>query len=216
MSVSVADRIGFFPVTEWVAGHPFWITLLVCLVITPGAMIIIAPILETRWLPLSPKRQFLAFFPGDLLLGVGVASLLTAAQDLPAERRWYAAPIVHIMVIGIAAGAAYLLTFVVELKGGVYPRRAIFSPTKLYHNGVLYIGYGYVAATTFIADVAGLGWSELFRGGWMSLALICLATWLVLVVFEGMIFGKAGMAMKARFAHVPDWRPFWSRRPSLA
>lgn len=212
--MSVADRIGLLPGFGWIAGHPFWMTLLICWAITPGMMIVIAPVLEGRWLPLSPREQFISFFPGDLFLGSGVAALLTAARELPDERRWYSAPAIHIVAICLAAAVAYWLTFKVELEGGVYPKRAITSPTKLYHNGVLYIAYGYVASVALIAVVGGLGWREVFEGGWLTLAIIFLAIWALSVIFEGVVFGKDGMALKARYAHVADWRPFWVPKTS--
>ncbi len=206
--MSVPDRIGLPPFLDWTVGHDFLVTLLICWAITPGMMILVGLIGEFRLIPLSPSTQFLSFFPGDLFLGAGVACLLTAARGLPDDRRWYSAPIVHLLVMVAAVSAAIYLTRG-EWKGGAYPKMAILSPTKLYHNGALYGAYGYLAVVVFIADVAGLGWGEIFAGGWMTRALIFIGIWVVLVVSEGKIFGPAGMAQKARHAHVETWPYGW-------
>lgn len=207
--MSVSDRIGFPPFLGWVTDHQsFFVTLLICWAITPGMMIVVGLLGEFRLIPLTPDRQFLSFFPGDLFLGVGVAAAIEAARELPESRGWWSAPIVHFIVFGAAAYVAIRMTRG-ELKNGAYPKWAILSPTKLYHNGALYGIYGYLAAMTVIADVVGLGWREIYHGGWLTLSVIFFVIWAVIVAVEGMIYGKAGMAKKARHAHIETWFYKW-------
>jgi len=209
--MSVVHRIGFPPFLEVLTTSSFFFLVFLFWAVTPGMMVVIGLVGESRMIPLDSARQFLSFFPGDLFLGLGVAAALMAARDLPEKGGWWTAPVVHMLVLVVAAAAAYWLTFEVELKGGVYPKRALLSPTKIYHNGILYVIYGYIAAMTFIADLAGLGLSEVIRGGWLTWAVVCIGIWLAFVVLEPIIFGPEGMAKKAGFAHVADWRPRWSR-----
>jgi hypothetical protein len=207
--MSVSERIGLPPFLGWMTDQSFLVTLLICWAITPGMMIVLAVIGESRWLPLGYHRQFLSFFPGDLFLGAGIAALLMAARELPEERRWFTAPIVQIIIFAGAFGVAYWLTRG-ELRTGVYPKMAILSPTKLYHNFALYGGYGYIAVATLVAVLAGSDWSNPNVRTWLIRALIFVSPWVLAVVFEGKIFGPEGMAQKARNAHVPDWVPIWN------
>ncbi len=205
--MTVAQRIGLPPLMGSITSHSFIVVLIICWAITPSMMIIIGFFGESRIIPMSPRDQFLSFFPGDLILGGGVACLIAAAHGLPNGHRWYSSPILHLVVSSISMVAAYYLTKA-EWKTGAYPKRAILSPTKIYHNFFLYGVYGYLAGVTLLADVAGLGWHEIFVGRWLTFAVVLIGTWLIIVVTEGMIFGTEGMARKARHAHVSNWMPF--------
>lgn len=170
--MDTADKIGLLPGFDWTAGHSLLVTIIIAWLATPGLMIALGAIGESRWIPLWSERQFRSFFPGDLFLGIAVASLLTMAQSLPDTERWYNATWWHLTVLIGAAIVAGVMTW---LERDAYPKRALLSPTKIYHNGVLYVGYGYVGFTTAIAVIFGApSWyllvPILFGGvGWHSL-----------------------------------------------
>lgn len=202
--MDIADKIGLLPGFGWIAGHSFIETLIICLVITPFGHIIVGYIGESRLIPVTPDKQFLAFMPGDLFLGVMAAMMLSLAHGLPSEQRWYNSISWHVAVLVVALVTATVMTYM-EWKGGVYPSRAIFSPSKLYHNGVLYVAYGYVIVTTIVAVLAGSGWSSSFL-----LALLPGLVWACLVPLDSTIGAKP--ALKAAHAHVADWHPLWNRQ----
>jgi len=207
--VDTADRIGLPWYAGWLTDHGLIVTLLWCLFLTPGLMILIAPVLETRWLPLSPRHQFLSFFPGDIFLGLMTAGFLVLAQELPAEHRWYNSELWHGCLQGLTLIVACVLT-ARESRDGIYPERALVSPTKLYHNILLYAGYGYAIVATLVAVLFGSAWS------WtlvlqLGFCLLPGAVWAVLVARDNTLT-RFGAYQKASWAHVQDWTPFWTYR----
>lgn len=206
--MSTADKIGLLPGFGWLAGHSLLVTVMLCWLLTPAGMMVVGAIGESRIVPLSSDRQFRSFFPGDLFLGLMAAGLLLTAQSLPAQARWYNATWWHVLVLCIAGLVALGMTWL-EWKSGVYPTRAIFSPTKLYHNVLLYAGYGYVILTTLVADVAGMRRASF--DSWMTLfvSLAIGGVWLSMVVADNRL-SKDELQKKATSAHVADWTPIWS------
>lgn len=206
--MTTADRIGLRGYWAWLTDLPPQLTFLYCIIITPVALMIIAPVLESRWLPLSPHKQFLSFFPGDMLLGEMAAWLLLIARDLPDEARWYNSTIWHALVQISALLIAGYLTYC-EYIGGMYPKRAILSPTKIYHNFALYGGYGYLIFTTLIAVLFGSEWTPLFLEE-LAFVFIPGLAWVALLIEDNTLPGSINE--KAQYAHVADWRPIWKRR----
>lgn len=200
------DQLGLLGYANWLTGHGFLLTIFLCWLLTPGMMIVIAPLLESRWLPLGRYRQFRSFFPGDLFLGVSTAGLLVLAQTLPPVPRWYNSGVWHWSVQIAAIAVALVLTWS-EYKAGAYPLRAILSPTKLYHNFLLYGGYGYVALTTLVAVLFGSDWTWSFAG-WLVLCLLPLLWWGYLVIQDNSLSGEQAR-WKAASAHIEDWTPIW-------
>lgn len=86
-----------------------------------------------------------------------------------------------------------------------FDRRAILSPTKLYHNIALYGAYGFIGSAAYITDiVGGVGWRVL-------LWALPLFGWLVLLFSEGHCTARTRL-QKAESAHRRNWRPIWSPR----
>ena len=201
--MSTADKIGLLPGFGWVTDHEFLPTLVICLMITPVGHLVVGLVGESRLVPLSPGMQFLSFFPGDLFLGAMAAGLFVRAQNMPSESRWYNATWWHLLVLIVALLVATGMTYL-EWKSGVYPTRAIFSPTKIYHNLLLYGGYGYVITVTLVALAFGSA-----KKAWVLVVLPGLV-WGVLVVKDNSL-SAAEASEKAQHAHVEDWRPIWQR-----
>lgn len=203
--MNVADRIGLLPGFGWMADHNFWVALVICIAITPIGHLVVGLIGESRIVPIAPSWQFLSFFPGDLFLGVMAAGLLSLGADVSGGQHWYNATWWHGLVFGSAVIVAVVATYS-EWKSGVYPTRAIFSPTKLYHNGLLYIGYGYVIVTTLVAVLFGadISWQ-------LPLVLIPGVIWVILVIKDSTLSAEdpEKLEVKARSAHVANWSPIW-------
>jgi hypothetical protein len=192
---------------DWLADGPWWVVLLKCWALTPLMMfLVIAPIFESRWLSLSFKKQYLSFFPGDFFLGIMVTLLVVSARQVQVDDLWYEAVWVHFLLLALTMCVAVWLTRG-EVKNGFYPKRAMLSPTKIYHNGVLYAGYGYVAVMLLMQavthlTVSGLGWPA-FIG-----ALAALAVWGVLLIPDNRLTPE-DRKLKSENAHIADWRPLW-------
>lgn len=203
--MNTAEKIGLFSWLGWMTDHSFLMTLATCWIITPGLMIFpITPVFESRWLPLDSGRQFTGFFPGDLFLGLGIAILLWRAQSLPSGAQFYNSFWFHMLVLVITLTIAVVMTYQ-EWKSGVWLTRAMYSPTKLYHNIVLYGLYGYVAAVTGVAVLVAAPdrW-------WMLVALLHGLIWAGLVMRDNSS-SESVKASRVEFAHVAYWQPIWRR-----
>lgn len=231
--MTTGEKIGLLNGFGWVANQTWWLTLLILWMCTPGMMILIGVIFESRWIPLWSAKQFRSFFPGDFFLGGALLALLMLARRLPAKQAWYNSWQWHIGVFLFVLGVAFLMTFLEWNRGDAmdpsrYTLRTIVSPTKLYHNGFLYWLYGYVTVTTFFAVVAGYwwqGWSETSgswlqklggllwneRSAWLLLALIPLLIWGLLARHDSIVISQGSEArnLKTANAHISNWHPIW-------
>lgn len=208
--MEIADRIGLLPGFGWIADHGFWVTLLICLAITPIGHQLVGIIGESRWVPISPFKQFLSYFPGDVFLGMSVAALLVLAHKLPDEQHFYNARWFHLVVLTVTVVVALYVTKLEYNDPNGYGHRAVLSPTKLYHNILLYGAYGYVIVVTLIATVVALssGWNW----GWFGLVVLGLLpglVWASLLVIENRVSDQIKLD-RVRYAHVNDWEPIWS------
>lgn len=223
--MDTAEKVGLLPGSDWMAGHGLLATIIIVMAVTPGMMFVIGIIGESRWLPISPKRQFLSFFPGDIFLGMAVAGLLVNAGHLPDARAWYNSTPWHVVVLvgalAVAGGMTYGEYRASSVQGQGYAKRALLSPTKLYHNVVLYGGLGYVGFSTLVANTAGLVMD--FSADELGGFLICLipgAVWISFLLLEQndrflrRITGIPGDLVKTtrvKNAHVANWRPIWTQ-----
>lgn len=209
--MDTADKIGLLPGFGWIAGQNLVVTLIICWIISPGLMFIIAPVLESRKLPWTPQTQFLSFFPGDLFLGLMLALLLWFAQRLPSEDHLYNSTWFHLVLISLTFIVAVVITKGEYDDPNGYGHRAVLSPTKLYHNIVLYGAYGYVVIATLVAV---LGWL-ITTGSWNQIGVLglCLVPgliWVSLLVLEQRVPEEIKQN-RMQLAHVNDWKPCWSR-----
>jgi hypothetical protein len=202
----VADNIGLFTGFGWLTSGSWWEILLKTWLLTPIGFILVGIVGESRLVPLLPSNQFWSFFPGDLFLGVFVTIQIVLAGDITPGERWYNSTLLHVIVLVVCILVAAFMTFD-EYRGGMYPLWAILSPTKIYHNGLLYVGYGYVAVTTTLAQLFGSDWSW-SHGIWFAGSLFALYVWVQLLALDNSI-SKDVKRHKAERAHIAGWWPLF-------
>lgn len=124
---------GYLPVLGDALRHGPWVAGLCAFALTPGSFVVIARVLERRWL--VPREQFTAVTYGDPLLAVavGLGTWLTGTR-IPDGLTGPAA--------GVAAMVIMLLFGLVqwrgELRRGYYTRAQAAAPTKIWHQVVIY------------------------------------------------------------------------------
>ena len=143
---------GYLPVLGAALRHGPWIAGLCAFAVTPGILIVIARVLERRWL--VPREQFTAVVYGDPLLAaaVGLGVWLTGART-PHGLTGPAAG-VAVMVITLAFGLAQWRD---ELRRGYYTRDQAVAPTKIWHQIVVYPVLGYWVWTAGIGGLSAGG-----------------------------------------------------------
>ena len=143
---------GYLPVLGAALRHGPWIAGLCAFAVTPGILVIIARVLERRWL--VPREQFTAVVYGDPLLAaaVGLGVWLTGARA-PHGLTGPAAG-VAVVVITLAFGLAQWRD---ELRRGYYTRAQAAAPTKIWHQIVVYPVLGYWVWTAGIGGLSAPG-----------------------------------------------------------
>lgn len=126
-------------------------------------------------------------------------------RGLPEGRPWYTAPIVGILLISIGGAVGWYIT---RVERDIFPRRALLSPTKLYHNSVPYIMYAYLGGLPLVACLASGTWSR--ERWWLVLAGVSIAVWGVFALLDSALRERS--RAKAGYAHPADWRPAWAVR----
>jgi hypothetical protein len=171
---------GYLPVLGVALRHGPWIAGLCAFAVTPGSLIVIARLLERRWL--VPGEQFTAVTYGDpiLAIAVGVGTWLAAGR----------AP--H----GLTGPGAGLLALVLplifglaqwrdELRRGYYTRAQAVAPTKIWHQVVVYPVMGYWLWTSFAGGMLAADGAD-GAAGWAKKALLValIGIWLATNVYD--------------------------------
>lgn len=208
-------QIGLLPGFGWVAdqawfGDSVWShlisTLLVCWALTPAGHIVWAFVAQATVVPIDSKRQWRSFFPGDLFLGAAIALVIVSAGKMSSTRDgWWQSTSWHVVVLCAAILVATAMTVLVDRP--VMPLSALLSPSKQYHNFLLYAGYGYVAVTSLVAAIAGNGWSPSSLL-WVALAAVAVTPWVVFLIQDGQLSREEAVA-KQRHAHPAEYKLFW-------
>lgn len=201
---------GLFWPFSYLTNHSWWLTVLLCLAITPGMMFVVGIVGESRLLPIDPWHQYLSFLPGDLFLSWAVANMLVLAQNLPHEKHWYNSVWWHGIVLTVALGVAVMMTRMELLADPsapyAFPARALRSPTKVFHNFLLYGGYGYLSVATFVALVAGKQFNTM-----LLCAIAPIVLWLA-CLFGERYSSDQTRQQRIENAHVESWKPIWEKR----
>lgn len=172
--------------------------LAACWLVTPGGLILVGLIGENRLIPLfNPRKQFLSFMPGDLFLGVTVAWLLYNLLSLQ-PGHWYLSRWWYVIILIVALLVAILITKA-EYDTGFFPVRAILSPTKIYHNFILYAGYGSVAVFALIAGFASGSWVKTL------VAIIPATGWIAMLLIEPN-WPEHANSTRCLNAHITNWQ----------
>src|SRR5690348_15835751 len=132
--------------------HGVWVALAASLITASGVMLLLVLILERRWL--EPKDMALAFTFGDPALAVGIAS---GIRILGTHR--------SCVIIGpvgqLASGGAWLVfglwQWRAELTAKIYTRQQALSPTKIWHQVVIYPALGPWSFLAFTVALTNVG-----------------------------------------------------------
>lgn len=150
--------------------HGPWISGACAFVLTPGSLIVIARLLERRWL--VPGEQFTAVTYGDPLLAVavGVGTWLSG----PCPPRGLTGPAAGVVTL-VCCLAFGLAQWRGELRRGYYTRAQAVAPTKIWHQLVIYPVMGYWMWTSGVRGLLsadeGAGWV------WKALLLALVGIW---------------------------------------
>lgn len=168
--------------------------LLVMLVVSPVGPGLLAFVLERRLL--RPRSDYLSFLFGDVLLAVGVATVVGGLQrgDCSLSSTVQESAV----LAGLLVGAVQWLW---EVRAGAYSASQAVAPTKIWHQVVaLPLLTGWVTAVGLLLAASGawLSWRTL-------VALGCLSGWVCLLARDN---------RHVKLGHPPyDWRRL---RPSPA
>ena len=205
--METTHKVGFLPGIRWLTTGPLWLVFIKQQLMTPIGLILVGIMFESRLVPLHPSNQFVSFMPGDIFLGAYIAGLIwLAGRILPAEKRRYNSRWWHGCVLAVSIAVACLVTYN-EYKGGMYMAAAFLSPTKLYHQAVLWTLCPYLAITTLAALIAGGQWA---RAKYWQTGLVFTPglVWLSLFIVDNNL-SEATARHKAALAHVNQYSPIW-------
>ncbi len=182
---------GYLPVLGAALRHGPWIAGLCAFAVSPGSLIIIAWVLERRWL--VPREQFAAVTYGDPLLAAaaGLGVWLTG----PRTPHGLTGPAVGVttVVVMLALGLAQWRE---ELRRGYYTRAQAVAPTKIWHQLVIYPVLGYWLWTAGVGGLSAAGGAAVW--GTKALLLALVGIWAATNVYD---------RRHPKLGHPPfDWR----------
>ena len=181
---------GYLPVLGAALRHGPWVAGLCVFAVTPGALVVIALVLERRWL--VPGEQFAAVAYGDPLLAGELHGLTGPAAGIAA--------VVLTLLFGLAQWRDELL------RGYYTPAQAV-APTKIWHQVVVYPVLGYWLWTAVIGGLSAPGGATAWTGKALLVALT--GIWTATNVYD---------RRHPKLGHPPfDWRRVRPRpRPWVA
>jgi hypothetical protein len=155
--------------------HGDMFALLASLVVALGAMLLLGLVLERRWL--RPREMSLAFTIGDPALAVAIASgvqIMGPHQPCGAiGPRWQTAAAVAWLIFG-------LWQWHQEVASKIYTRRQALSPTKIWHQLIIYPVLG---TWSLVAIVGGLLNARRDPSA-AAVMVVCLAIWIGIYVHD--------------------------------
>ncbi len=191
---------------EWIlSGSLVWV-LIKCLIICPGIPQLLGYLFESRWVPWSPKYQFLAFMPGNPFLAVFIAGCSRGLDQPGVDGFWQQRGVSQTVLVG--AFVVYVALNIMDLASN-YTREQMTSATKIYHNA-LYFWYAYLAVMAWIILL-----SSTMTVGDKILASVPGVIWLVCLVVDSAFTPKEVLDVRFRFAHTnnyPIWKNNWKLR----
>ena len=185
---------GYLPVLGAALRHGPWVAGLCVFAVTPGALIVIALVLERRWL--VPGKQFAAVAYGDPLLAVAAGLGIWLTGPRPPHGLTGPAAGVTAVVLGLLFG---LVQWRDELRRGYYTPAQAVAPTKIWHQVVVYPVLGYWLWTAGIGGLSAPGGTAAWAV-WAGKALLLALTgiWVATNVYD---------RRHPKLGHPPfDWR----------
>lgn len=182
---------GYLPGLGDALRHGPWVAGLCAFAVTPGALIVIARVLERRWL--WPREQFAAVTYGDPLLAIALGVSV-----------WLTGPRVPHGLTGPAAGVAAMVLMLGfglgqwrdERRRGYYTRAQAAAPTKIWHQVVVYPVMGYWLWTAGIGGLTVAGGAATWTG--KALFVVLVGAWAATNVYD---------RRHPKLGHPPfDWR----------
>ncbi|RLK62020.1 hypothetical protein [Actinokineospora cianjurensis] len=181
--------------TAWPLGLDWLSGFLLAFAITPGGHVALALVLERRII--RPRAEFTALVYGDPLLCVacGIGFALTP-DGIPAPVAFLGTLPAVLVSVAVWLGFG-VWQWVDELRRGYYTVAQAFSPTKVWHQLVVYPGFGTLAG---FAGTAGLAAPVAGVGAVLGKVVIGagLLAWVAMNVYD---------RVHPRLGHPPyDWR----------
>ncbi len=202
--VSNTDRIGLPSFLEWLVSGP-WAATAFAWILTPVGLYAVAYVFESRLVgrDFHPwYGAFRGFMPGDLFLGASFGQFVWQLGQSNTKPGWWGEWWWHLIVVVGAVVVALLVREKMDRPN--YHDRAMNSPSKLYHDFVIYMGFGYVFFTTAIAATLSTGWDfSLLR------PFGFLGAWAYCVLGLDGRQTKYELRRMARNSHPADWEPIW-------
>ncbi|MFD7288376.1 hypothetical protein [Streptomyces sp. NPDC057539] len=153
--------------------HGPWVAFATAFAVSPGIPGLIALVLERRLL--RPRQEFVAFIYGDPLLALAAATGVALCGGRSSDP-------IRGLVTGWWAWAclAGWLTFGLwqwwrEVRAGKYTLGQALSPTKIWHQVIIYPVLGYLVTAPVLAGLA----AETTFGGDLAkmLTIFCIGAW---------------------------------------
>lgn len=178
----------YLPVLGAALRHGPWLAGVWAFALTPGSLIVIARLLERRWL--VPGQQFTAVAYGDPALAAAVGIGVWLSGPRPPHGLTGPAAAVAVLAASLAFGLAQWRG---ELRRGFYTWAQALAPTKVWHQLVIYPVLGYWMWTSGVDGLASPGpW------GRKALLVILAGFWAATNVYD---------RRHTKLGHPPfDWR----------
>ena len=190
-------------VSEMLHSSVFWNALLLAWVFTPLGMIAVGVIFESRVVPLW-RNQAKSFMPGEAALGVVFAAGCYLSPQVAKDSIWASA---KVPIAGLFIGFVVCYLMRTKFDGeNNYSRAALDSPTKRYHDYVMYVIYlAGMVAICVPAILTATSWT----GSNLDIKLFALAfftVWIAGLLRDGT---DPKMREKSKKMHVTIYRPIW-------
>lgn len=195
-----------YSVLEMLASERFWGALVFAWMLTPIGFILVGCVLESRWVPLW-HDQARGFIPGDIALGVVFAvGYYLKIQVEPTS--WWRSPGFALVALMVSVAVFYVMRC--KLDGPKYRPDELTTPTKRYHDYVLYLGYSWLLVYISLPGVlTGTTWGPENFGA-KFVALMALVVWVVALIDD-----EKNPYVPSPRAHAYSYYPIWRKLPWL-